>query len=215
MQGQLFTQDFLARGILETEPWRNLSEAELDAFVAELRGVYGDLSSESTLNEGQTEDELIKPILALLGWQDAWMSQINLSESGRDDVPDFLLFPDGDAKARAMKEKRDDRRSRHGLALLEAKRWMRLLDRADAGAAGATKRRDFGAPSSQMLRYLSRADVMSAPSNGASSATAPSGGSTGRTRARGRRSSSRLTWPRCSASWGRSRRLMASTRGTA
>ena len=38
MQGQLFTQDFLARGILETEPWRNLSEAELDAFVAELRG---------------------------------------------------------------------------------------------------------------------------------------------------------------------------------
>jgi hypothetical protein len=53
-------------------------------------------------------------------------------------------------------EKHDDRRYRHGLALLEAKRWLRPLDR---GASDEPL--DPGAPSSQMLRYLSRADVAS------------------------------------------------------
>ena len=161
MQGQLFTHDFLTRGILDTNPWRACGDAALDAFIAALRRVYGSLAADSTLNEGQTEDELIAPILDLLGWGDSWMSQVNLSESGRDDVLDFLLFPDAGAKARALKERSDDRRTRHGIALLEAKRWMRPLDRIDASVAGATKRRDFGAPSSQMLRYLSRAEVMS------------------------------------------------------
>ena len=161
MQGQLFTHDFLTRGILDTDPWRTCDDAALDAFIAALRRVYGSLAADSTLNEGQTEDELIGPILDLLGWGGSWMSQVNLSESGRDDVLDFLLFPDADAKARALKERSDDRRTRHGIALLEAKRWMRPLDRTDASIAGATKRRDFGAPSSQMLRYLSRAEVMS------------------------------------------------------
>ena len=93
MQGQLFTHDFLTRGILDTNPWLACGDAALDAFIAALRRVYGSLGADSTLNEGQTEDELIAPILDLLGWGDSWMSQVNLSESGRDDVLDFLLFP--------------------------------------------------------------------------------------------------------------------------
>lgn len=79
MQGQLFTQDFLTRGILDTDPWRACDDAALDAFISALRGVYGSLSADSTLNEGQTEDELIGPILDLLGWGGSWMSQVNLS----------------------------------------------------------------------------------------------------------------------------------------
>jgi hypothetical protein len=161
MQGQLFTHDFLTRGILDTDPWRTCDDAALDVFIAALRRVYGSLAADSTLNEGQTEDELIGPILDLLGWGGSWLSQVNLSESGRDDVLDFLLFPNAGAKARALKERSDDRRTHHGIALLEAKRWMRPLDRTGASVAGTTKRRDFGAPSSQMLRYLSRAEVMS------------------------------------------------------
>ena len=161
MQGQLFTQDFLTRGILETAPWRACDDVALAPFIEKVREVYVSLAADSTLNESQTEDELIKPTLHLLGWNDAWMSQVNLSASGREDVPDFLLFPDATAKTRALKQKTDDRRTRHGIALLEAKRWMRPLDRTDVSASSATKRRDFGAPSSQMLRYLSRADVMS------------------------------------------------------
>jgi hypothetical protein len=95
-----------------------------------------------------------------LGWHECWLSQVNMSEKRREDVPDFLPFPNPAAKAQAMSEK-DDGRVRHGIALIEPKRWMRVLDRNDENAAANRKKRDFGAPSSQMLRYLSRADVMS------------------------------------------------------
>lgn len=160
MQGQLFSTDFLLRGIQETEAWKGLLDAELDEFIGRLKAHYAPFSASSTLNEGQTEDELIEPVIDLLGWNDAWISQVNLSESGREDVPDFLLFAEPTAKDRALKIP-DDARARHGVALLEAKRWLRQLDRGDENGAGNRKRRDFGAPSSQMLRYLSRVDVMS------------------------------------------------------
>jgi hypothetical protein len=156
MQGQLFSHDFLARGIADTAPWQTLDAA---TFTTELRRIYGIVSADSTLNEAQTESELIEPVLALLGWEH--LPQINLSLAGREDVPDFLLFADAAAKTRALAETADDRRARHGIALLEAKRWLRVLDRSEAQPDATRKPRDFGAPSSQMLRYLSRADVMS------------------------------------------------------
>ncbi|MFZ4537937.1 Eco57I restriction-modification methylase domain-containing protein [Propionivibrio sp.] len=161
-EGQLFSSDFLLRGIRETDAWRTMPEAELDAFIAALQTHFAPFSAASTLNESQTENELVEPILDLLGWENAWISQVNLSISGREDVPDFLLFSTAQAKASAL-DVSDAERARHGIALLEAKRWLRPLDRSEeAGANAATrKRRDFGAPSSQMLRYLSRADVMS------------------------------------------------------
>ena len=160
MQGQLFSTDFLLRGIQETETWKGVPDAELDAFIDQLRAHYAPFTADSALNESQTEDELIEPVIDLLGWNEAWISQVNLSESGREDVPDFLLFAEPPAKDRALKVP-DSARARHGVALLEAKRWLRQLDRSEESGAGNRKRRDFGTPSSQMLRYLSRADVMS------------------------------------------------------
>jgi len=156
MQGQLFTQDFLLYGIRETEPYRALAQASLDAFVTRLRVIFQNLRADSTLNEAQTEQLLIEPMLQELGWTDATLPQVNLSGRRREDVPDILLFPNPEARAAALAEPRDDRRYRHGIAILEAKRWLRPLDRGDASDA-----HDPGAPSSQMLRYLSRADVMS------------------------------------------------------
>ena len=100
MQGQLFSHDFLTRGIVETAPWQSLDPTQLNVFVAELRRVYAAVYADSALNEAQTERELIEPLLALLGWEH--LPQINLSESGREDVPDFLLFADAAAKLRAM-----------------------------------------------------------------------------------------------------------------
>ncbi|MBC7481960.1 MAG: restriction endonuclease, partial [Rhizobacter sp.] len=95
-------------------------------------------------------------MLVELGWGNDYLSQTNLSPKRREDVPDFLLFGDAKAMQTARNEPREDRRYRHGLAILEAKRWMRPLDRGDSAEAT-----DPGAPSSQMLRYLSRADVAS------------------------------------------------------
>ena len=156
MQGQLFTQDFLNHGIRETPPWQALDEAALGAFRSELARVFAPLRADSTLNEAQTEQTVIEPVLAALGWGGDTLPQVNLSGKRREDVPDMLLFADQAATLAARAESRDDRRYRHGLAILEAKRWLRPLDRGDDRDAA-----DPGAPSSQMLRYLSRADVVS------------------------------------------------------
>ena len=155
MQGQLFTQDFLHRGIRDTPPWLALADDALDRFTAALRALYLPFSTESALNEAQTEQLLIEPVLAELGWGDDTLPQVNLSGKRREDVPDRLLFADAASKAAALAEPKDDRRYRHGLAILEAKRWQRQLDRGDPAEP-----QDPDAPSSQMLRYLSRVDVV-------------------------------------------------------
>lgn len=156
MQGQLLTQDFLNRGIRETEPYEAFDDASLSGFRAALRQIYGHLRADSTINEPQTEQLVIEKVLVELGWDDDYLPQVNATGKGREDVPDALLFPDPAAKQAAIAESRDDRRYRHGIAILEAKRWMRPLDRGEGSNAA-----DPGAPSSQMLRYLTRADVVS------------------------------------------------------
>ncbi|MDF1482602.1 hypothetical protein PYV55_11140 [Extensimonas sp. H3M7-6] len=154
MQGQLFTQDFLLRGCVETPAWQALDESGWPDLRAALQGIYAGLDAGSTLNEAQTEQELIHKVLVALGWGDGFLPQVNLSGKRREDVPDSLLFADPAHKAAALAEARDERRYRHGIAVLEAKRWLRPLDRGDLLL-------EPDAPSSQMLRYLSRADVVS------------------------------------------------------
>ncbi len=156
MQGQLFTQDFLLRGIRETPPYQAIDDAAAGRFQTALEAIYQPLRADSALNEAQTEQLVIERVLIELGWAGDYLPQVNLSGKRREDVPDILLFPDSAAMQAAREESRDDRRYRHGVAILEAKRWIRPLDRGDAAEAS-----DPGAPSSQMLRYLSRADVVS------------------------------------------------------
>ena len=156
MQGQLFTQDFLLRGIRETPPYQAIDDAAASRFQTALEAIYQPLRADSALNEAQTEQLVIERVLVELGWGGDYLPQVNLSGKRREDVPDILLFPDSAAIQAARDESRDDRRYRHGVAILEAKRWIRPLDRGDAAEAS-----DPGAPSSQMLRYLSRADVVS------------------------------------------------------
>jgi ribosomal protein S25 len=57
---------------------------------------------------------------------------------------------------KALREKKDDKRYPHGIAILESKRWLRALDRGDA-----TDPLDRGTPSNQILRYLSSAEIAS------------------------------------------------------
>ena len=156
MQGQLDTQDFLTRAITETPPHQALTDGDFAVFKATLQAVFTGVDATSTINEAQTEAVIIQKVLLALGWGDDTLPQVNLSGKRREDVPDVLLFANSAQKAAALAEAKDDRRYRHGLAILEAKRWLRPLDRGDASEAT-----DPDAPSSQMLRYLSRADVVS------------------------------------------------------
>ena len=107
--------------------------------------------TELSPNESQTEDDLIWPVLARLGWTSS-LSQQNLSARGREDVPDGLLFADGASKDRANRFAEEWKRYEHGLAVVESKRWLRPLDRRSG------RRGEESAPSTQMLRYLRRID---------------------------------------------------------
>jgi hypothetical protein len=150
LQGALYTRDFLERGIREEAAWKALTDGDLKALKGQLAALFQKFTAGHKPNEGVTEKDLIYPVLAALGWTDVLVQQ-QVSTRRRDDVPDALLFADGDHKAAAGGEKEPANRYRHGLTVVEAKRWLRPLDRADAQ----------GTPSSQMLRYLRRAEEAS------------------------------------------------------
>jgi hypothetical protein len=153
--GLLFTQDFLSTGIVDTPAWKSVTDTELDEFVRQATAIYAQFKADSNLNESLTENQIIIQVLAKLGWTDILTQQI-ASKSRRVDIPDILLLPDAAARAAALKEKREDRRYRHGIAIVESKRWMRPLDRGEV-----QDRLDPGTPSNQILRYLSSVEVAS------------------------------------------------------
>ena len=127
-QGSLFAEDFLRQAITGLPDWRDLADATLGDLEAALRGVFERFPTDMAPNESQTEDDLIWPTLAALGWT-ASLRQQNLSARGRQDVPDGLLFADGAAKDRANRFAEEWKRYEHGLAVVESKRWLRPLDR--------------------------------------------------------------------------------------
>ncbi|MBY6244021.1 Eco57I restriction-modification methylase domain-containing protein [Methylosinus sp. Sm6] len=145
--------DFLIEGATETEAWSALSPAAIDALRAQALHLFQRLTAQKEPSEAVTEKDLIYPLLAMIGWNDLVFVQPNASAKGRVDVPDALLFGDAASLALAKRESEDFRRFQHGLSVVEAKRWDRPLDREGKG------RKDVGGtPSSQMLRYLRRAD---------------------------------------------------------
>ncbi len=150
-QGSLFTSDFLSQSIAANSDWKQLDDAAIDAFAADLSAVFGRFPTGQTPNETRTEDDLIWPILARLDW-DQYMRQQNLTVKGREDVPDGLLFADSAAKRQADTFVEEYKRYAHGIAIVESKRWKRPLDRR------SSRRGEELAPSTQMLRYLRRVD---------------------------------------------------------
>lgn len=154
MRGSLLTQDFLSVGITQTDAWKQLSEADFLTACGAIRNVFARVEGATRLNEAQTESELIHPVLRALGWTLLPQEQANIK--GRADVPDTLLFATPDAGARALAESQSDRRFVHGHAIVESKRWLRPLDRSSGPERG-----ELETPSSQMLRYLTRAEAVS------------------------------------------------------
>ena len=147
-KGSLFAHDYLQESVTRLDDWRDIDAA---AFEAAVGGVFARFPMAGSPNESQTEDDLIWPVLAHLGWT-ASLRQQNLSAAGRQDVPDGLLFQDDPAKDRANGCTEEWRRYAFGLAVVESKRWRRPLDRR------SDRRGEDTAPSTQMLRYLRRVD---------------------------------------------------------
>ncbi len=155
LPGSLLTQDFLAEGIRESAAWHAVDDVEIERFRAEVIARFAKFPIDGNPNEQQTEDEVIVPVLASLGWRDFLRQQS--AGRRREDIPDILLFGTPEAKASANRERTEPRRYRHGRALVESKAWGVVLDRGPADDLFTHR----AAPSSQMLRYLSRAEIES------------------------------------------------------
>jgi hypothetical protein len=153
ISGNLFTRDYLLDGIERTAQWKSLTDKSVEALRHQLETIARNFLKIAKPNEAETEKEFIYPIIEALGWTDYQVQQI-LSQKGRKQVPDALLFADATAKTLAVGEAQQWKRFQHGLAVLEAKRWNRALDRADKRDPS-----EEGVPSTQMLQYLSRVDV--------------------------------------------------------
>lgn len=150
VQGSLFTHYFLSEGVRQTSEYQQISAASLDALLKELQERYLALREALAPDEADTEDDLIEPILQKLGF--GYSRQKSPSQSATD-RPDFLLFSEAESKRKAQQDKTNA--YRYGVAILEAKRFERPLDRRGAD------RLDPGTPSSQILRYLSSVEVAS------------------------------------------------------
>ncbi len=148
--GSLFANDFLCEAITDLDEWKEFDDSELDDLETALQEIFEPFPTNGSPNESQTEDDLIWPVLNCLGWT-AHLPQQNLSERGRQDVPDGLLFEDEAKKAHANGFP-EWKRYEFGLAIVESKRWERPLDRRSGQQGEET------APSTQMLRYLRRVD---------------------------------------------------------
>ena len=97
MPGHLFTQYFLTNGIRAT-PERHSQRPAFMTFRDAARRLFHDFTAYLNPNETQSEQDLIRPLLQLLGWTDDLPQQ---TSSGGEDIPDLLLFADPQAKTRA------------------------------------------------------------------------------------------------------------------
>ena len=156
MPGQLFTEYFLTDGIKQSDEWRASVDdsAVLDALRDAVSGKFNKIDLFDRPNEATTEQELIRPVLEILGWRDYMPQQ---SVAGGEDVPDHLLFRDEHAKNLAAGESSASARFRHATVVQESKRHGLPLDaRENTGNV-----RSGRTPHGQILRYLSAADVES------------------------------------------------------
>ena len=93
MQGQLFTQDFLTRGVLETPPCEGWGETDFSAFSNALHGLFKGLDGTRAARPFPTACCLAHPRPRLPRWR----------------------------------KPRTTAATAHGLAILEAKRWLEQL----------------------------------------------------------------------------------------
>ena len=155
MPGRLFTEYFLTDGIKATAEWRESvpSAGEVGSFRDEVRRRYDAIVLSDSPNEAVTEQEIIRPVLEALGWAEYLPQQ---GSSRNEEIPDHLLFSDGESKERVGAKSSARERYRDALVVEESKRFGRSLDARDPGEVDG-----ISTPHGQILRYLTTADVES------------------------------------------------------
>jgi len=145
----LFSDHFLQERLLEWEEW-NVSE-ELEHFRSDLLALYeAKKQFLPGLNEAQTEEEFIKPVLDLLGYANSYIVQASTKIGQQTNRPDYALFPDASTKdkAYAIIESNDYTQC---VGIADAKYWGRELDLAKSSERDTFTNQN---PSFQIAGYL-------------------------------------------------------------
>ena len=148
IRGALFSRFFLEDGIRSTDAYRQLTALEVEAFGVATRALWSKLETMHRPSEAETEAGFIFPVLDVLGWHHLPQQQPG---RGRRDIADALLFL-SEAVKDSSRRLATEERFKFGAVVVENEARDTALDRGSG-----TKE----APSSQILRYLSRADVQS------------------------------------------------------
>jgi len=154
MKGALFSNYFLNEGIKTTKEWEEIYDKKLDNIYSKVTKIFEEMKENEDIDEADTEDNLIKPIIELFGFK--WTRQKNISKKGKRDVPDFILFHDEDSKKIFDKKPKDQKPWDKAICILEGKKWKKPLDKGDK-----TNTLDPNIPSNQILRYLSIVEPVS------------------------------------------------------
>lgn len=141
-------------GITSSNDWMDLSNDEFQRIKRDLSAILEDFPVKTSPNEANTIGNLINPVMRVLGWP-APLAEEALGSKGREDIPDALFFLTDGARKKAEEEKKSSDRFKHGIAIVESKKWQLDLDRRP------DKKSKRGAPSTQIINYLDRAKLYS------------------------------------------------------
>jgi hypothetical protein len=123
---QLFSDYYLDRILPERADWRMLADEAAPA-LARLRALYAGFTSSSI--EAQTEDDLIKPVLAALGHSTEVQAALRTPDGTKK--PDYVFYRDLPARDANKGKTLDDSLPAQGaVAVGDAKFWDRPLDSA-------------------------------------------------------------------------------------
>ena len=147
-EGSLFTSEFLRNGIRDIQAWQLEANPDYQKFHQAFDKILANLPNFDNLQETDTAQQTIIPILESLGWNMLYEQQ---SENYR---PDALLFLDAKARDKAQKETKMDNRYKQASLIGEFKKWNLPLDKVYKDDS-----RHRNAPSTQILNYLSHADT--------------------------------------------------------
>ncbi|WP_323677692.1 TaqI-like C-terminal specificity domain-containing protein [Halorubellus sp. PRR65] len=138
----LFSNHYLNDHLRDTEPWNEVSDADVEAAYDEISELLEDKRVRvDDYNEAQLERNVIRPIFEILDIP----FEIEETVMRNARRPDYGFFPSDEAADAAF-----DREDfyEEAIAVADAKRWGRKLD------TRGEEKRDFENPSYQIHRYL-------------------------------------------------------------
>ena len=124
----LFSSHYLEHRLVDSPEWSLDPRPTFDALQQLYQRKKALLSS---LNEAQTEEEFIKPVLEILGF--SYIAQVVTKTKGRAERPDYALFANDEQKLAAYPNQNNESVFYHQvLAIAEAKYWERSLSKVSS-----------------------------------------------------------------------------------